>query len=47
VTNGQPALYFGGRAYLDDPMIAERVPGHYLGSDACAAVDEIKKRLFT
>jgi MerR family transcriptional regulator, light-induced transcriptional regulator len=47
LANGQPALYFGGRAYLDDPMMAERIPGHYLGSDASAAVDEIKKRLFT
>jgi MerR family transcriptional regulator, light-induced transcriptional regulator len=47
VTSSQPALYFGGRAYLDDPLIVERIPGHYLGSDACAAVDEIKKRLIT
>ena len=41
------ALYFGGRAYLEDPAVAERIPGYYLGSDACAAVDEIKKRLFS
>jgi DNA-binding transcriptional MerR regulator len=47
LTGGQPALYFGGRAYLEDPAVAERIPGYYLGSDACAAVDEIKKRLFS
>src|SRR5215469_3750361 len=47
LTGSQPALYFGGRAYLEDPAVAERIPGYYLGSDACAAVDEIKKRLFS
>jgi DNA-binding transcriptional MerR regulator len=47
LTSGQSALYFGGRAYVEDPAVAERIPGNYLGSDACAAVDEIKKRLFS
>jgi MerR family transcriptional regulator, light-induced transcriptional regulator len=47
LTSSQTALYFGGRAYLEDSAVAERIPGYYLGSDACAAVDEIKKRLFS
>jgi MerR family transcriptional regulator, light-induced transcriptional regulator len=42
----QTALYFGGQAYEGNPVAVERIQEHYLGSDVCAAIDEMKKRLF-
>ena len=44
--SSQTALYCGGQAYLRNPAIVARMRGHYLGPDACLAVDEIRKRLF-
>lgn len=44
--NSQTGLYCGGQAFMRDPAVVERIPGHYLGSDICVAVDEIRKRLF-
>jgi methanogenic corrinoid protein MtbC1 len=44
--NIQTALYVGGQAYDGNPLAVEQVRGHYLGSDVCAAIDEMKKRLF-
>ncbi|MGO8948170.1 MAG: MerR family transcriptional regulator [Ktedonobacterales bacterium] len=44
--DNQTMLYCGGRAYLGNPAAVERIRRHYLGSDVCSAIDEIKKRLF-
>ena len=46
VANSQTALYFGGQAYQSNPVAVQQIREHYLGSDVCMAIDEIKKRLF-
>lgn len=41
----QPEFYFGGQAFSSAPEIVERIQGTYLGLDAQAAAEEIKRRL--
>ncbi|HEX8732213.1 MAG TPA: cobalamin-dependent protein [Ktedonobacterales bacterium] len=40
-----PSFYVGGQAFADDPDLAPRIRGDYLGLDAPSAALEIKRRL--
>jgi methanogenic corrinoid protein MtbC1 len=40
-----PLFCFGGRAFDEAPELAQDVPGLFLGGDARAAADEIKRRM--
>lgn len=41
----QPLFCFGGQAFIGAPELAHRIPGHFLGTNARDAVDDLKKRL--
>jgi hypothetical protein len=40
-----PILFVGGQAFTDDPELATRIQGNFLGLDAPSAALEIKRRL--
>ena len=40
-----PSFYVGGQAFTDDPALAPRLQGNFLGLDAPSAALEIKRRL--
>ncbi len=41
----RPVFYFGGQAFVAEPSLVERIQGVYLGLDAHAAAQEIKRRM--